>query len=434
MILSFLYELALWLLTISYLPKFLYDYFFKKKYKKSLSRRLGFNFPVINKGKRPLVWIHAVSVGETKAISSLTKAIRQQLNNPIIIVSNVTETGHAEAKRSIQLADYHVYLPIDLRFIITPIVKRVAPDLVILCETDFWFNFLQSAKNSGAVTAVVNGKISERSLGQFQKVSFFTKKLFSVVDVFCIQSKHYRERFKALGLDEKKMKITGNLKFDDEYPILSEEQYSLWRKQFHITDQTQIVVAGSTHEPEEKLILEQFKAVWSEFPPVKLMIVPRHPERFNEVAGYLEKENISYMRFSQLATGDKNAKVILIDAMGLLRKCYQLADVAIVAGSFTPRVGGHNILEPSSYGVPVIYGPFMHGQPELVELMEEYKAGLQVNISDLGNKIIELLRDKDMRTIVGKNGMQMLSEINGATQKTCDILKTYLEKSHSQTM
>ena len=175
MILSFFYEIALWLLALIYLPKLIYDYFFRKKYNQSIARRLGFNFPLITKGKRSLVWVHAVSVGETKAISSLIKTIRNQLNNPIIVISSITETGHDEAKRSIQLADYHVYLPIDFRFIIRPIIKRAAPDLVILTETDFWYNFLKSAKDSGAVIALVNGKISERSFRRFKKTPYFTK-------------------------------------------------------------------------------------------------------------------------------------------------------------------------------------------------------------------------------------------------------------------
>lgn len=428
MIFSFFYEIALWFLALSYLPKLIYDYFFRKKYKRSIIRRLGFNFPLIKKGKRPLIWVHAVSVGETKAISSLVKTMRNQLSNPVIVISSITETGHAEAKRSIQHADYHVYLPIDFRFIIGPIIKRTAPDLIVLSETDFWYNFLKSAKDAGAAVALVNGKISERSFSRLQKNPFFAKKLFSFFNICCIQSKHYRERFAALGLDENRMQVTGNLKFDDECSRLSKEQYETWKKQFHITPENQIVVVGSSHDPEEKLILEQFKSIWAQLPNVKLMIVPRHPERFNTVAGLLEKENIPYMRFSQLAAGFQNAKVILVDAMGLLRKCYQLADLAIVAGSYTPRIGGHNILEPSWYGVPVIYGPFMHSQPELVELMEEYGAGVQVAMENLGAEVLELLKDPEKRAAIGQNGLRMLKDVNGATQKTWQILKPLFKK------
>ena len=201
MILSFLYEIALWLLAIIYLPKAAYDYLIRKK--QNIVPRLGFNFPVITKGKRPLIWVHAVSVGETKAISSLVKTLRNRFNNPVIVISNVSATGHAEAKRNIPFADYHVYLPIDFRFVIHPIMKRAAPNLVILSETDFWYNFLKSAKDVGAVIALANGKISERSFRRFKTIPFFSKKLFAFFDVFCIQSKHYRERFEALGIDAK---------------------------------------------------------------------------------------------------------------------------------------------------------------------------------------------------------------------------------------
>lgn len=426
MILSILYEITLWLLAFIYIPKFTYDYFVKKKYHQSIAQRLGFRFPKITKGQRKLVWVHAVSVGETKAIASLVKMINQQLDHPVIVISSASETGHAEAKRSIPNADYHVYLPLDFRMIIRPIVRQVSPDLVILTESDFWYNFLKAAKDFGAVIALVNGKISEPSLKRFQKVPYFTKKLFSFFNLLCIQSKHYYERFKALGIDESKMKITGNIKFDSEFPYQTKEQLETWKKQFHITQGHQIVVVGSSHDPEEKLILEQMKQVWKELPSVKLIIVPRHPERFQEVASLLEKENIPYGRFSQLDSVGKSSKVLLIDTMGLLRKCYQLADLAIVAGSYTPKVGGHHILEPSWYGVPVIYGPFMHSQPELVEIIQEYKAGQQVAMKCLGEKVLELLKDENQRTSIGKNGLRMLKDIQGATQGTWDNIKLLL--------
>lgn len=432
MLVSLFYELVLWILAIFALPKLLYDYFFRNKYKQSMTRRLGFNFPVINKGKRSLIWIHAVSVGETKAVAALAKTIRKQFDNPMIVISSVTETGHAEAKRSIPQADFHVYLPLDLRFIIRPIIKRTAPDLVLLTETDFWYNFLKASNDVGATVAVVNGKISQRSFNRFKKTPYFTKALFALVHKFCVQSKHYHERFKSLGISEDKLEITGNLKFDDEYPRLSHEQHEVWKKQFRITPEDQIVVVGSSHDPEEKLILEQMKVVWNELPQVKLMIVPRHPERFNEVANLLDKENITYLRFSQNNVNIPHAKVILVDAMGLLRKCYQLADLAIVAGSYTPRVGGHNILEPSWYGVPVVYGPHMHSQPELVELMEDYGAGRQLFIDHLGEKLLELLKNPEQRKLMGESGLRMLKDIHGATQKTWEILKPCLKKNNAQ--
>jgi 3-deoxy-D-manno-octulosonic-acid transferase len=432
MIFSFLYELALWLLALVTLPKVLYDYYVKKKYKQSLGSRLGFNFPIIKKGGRKLVWIHAVSVGETKAITALVKTIRNEMHNPIIVISNITETGHAESKRVLPLVDYHVFLPIDLRFIIRPIVKLTAPDLVIVSETDLWYNFLKSARDFGAKLVLVNAKISERSFNRYQKFTVFSHKIFSLFDLICVQSKHYYERFKNLGISTEKLKITGNLKFDDEYPKLTQEQHDVWKQQFQITEENQIVVVGSSHDPEEKMILDQMKLVWLKFPHAKLMIVPRHPERFHDVAGVLEKEAIPYMRFSQINGGCKNAKVILVDAMGLLRKCYQLADIAIVAGSYISRVGGHNILEPCWYGVPVIYGPYMQTQPELVELIQEHGAGLQVSINQLANVLIDLLENKPRCEKLGSSGLNMMKEINGATKKTWDFTSQILnDEKHS---
>lgn len=426
MIFSFFYEITLWFAALIYLPKLAYDYFVKKKYRHSLCQRLGFHFPSIAKGKRKLVWIHAVSVGETKAISALVKTVHAELNHPIIIISNITETGHAEAKRSIPQADYHVYLPFDLRCIIGPIIKRISPDLIILSETDFWYNFLKCSRAAGASIALVNGKISERSYDRFKKFPFFVKKIFSFFDLFCIQSKHYSDRFKALGIDENKMFITGNLKFDEEYPPLTSEQTHYLKHQFQISENDHVVVVGSSHDPEEKLILEQFKIVWKELPNVKLILVPRHPERFDGVASILEKENLSYIRFTQMENPVKDAKVILIDTMGLLRKCYQLSDLAVVAGSYTSRIGGHNILEPSWFGIPVIYGPYMHSQPELLEISRAYEAGLQIPMENLGVEIVELLKKPDKRVSIGKKGLQMLEDVKGATQKTWQALKTII--------
>ena len=417
------YEMFLWLLAILSSPIILYDYFFKGKYRSSLTKRFGFDFPSIKKGDNKVVWLHAVSVGETKAITALVKTIQKELNNPIIIISNITETGHAEAKRAIPFADYHVYLPLDFSLIICPIVKSVKPDLVILSETDYWYNFLKASKNASAKLVLINGKMSIRTFDRLKRFPFYTKSLFSLFDLFCLQSKHYLPRFKELDIDLKKLVVTGNLKFDDEYPRLSNSEILIWKKQFGIDDKNQVIVVGSTHDPEESMIFKSMEKVWSKFPDLKVIIAPRHPERFNEVAFHLEKEKISYVRFTHLDENDvKNAKVILIDAMGVLRKCYQIANLSIVAGSFTEKVGGHNILEPCWYGVPVIYGPYMQTQPELVEIARAYNVGMQTDVNELSNVIIDLLENDDKRREMGEHSLHMLKEINGATKKTWEAI------------
>lgn len=427
LLVTILYEIAYFLMSLILLPKMLYQLAFKNKYRNSLLKRFGSGFPLIKKGKRPLVWIHAVSLGETKAVAALAKSLRAEMNNPILVFSTTTETGYVEACRTIT-ADYHVYLPFDFSWVVRPIIKRTAPDLVILCESDFWYNFLDASKKAGAAVVLVNGKVSIKSAERFSKFPAFAKRLFSLIDVFCVQSNLYKKRFESIGIPEDKIIVTGNMKFDGDYAKLPPAQLDAWRKELGITQQDQVLVIGSSHAPEESQLLKALSPVWNKFPALKVMVVPRHPERFNEVAGILQKNNVSFRRLSQ-KNSDPSSSVILIDAMGLLRKCYQLADVALVAGSYTSKVGGHNILEPSWYGVPVIFGPHMHSQPDLVDLVNEYGAGLQVNLDDLPNVLLDLLENSNHRKSIGDAGLKLAGDVHGATGKTLGIIKKQIAGS-----
>ncbi|MBA2728245.1 MAG: 3-deoxy-D-manno-octulosonic acid transferase, partial [Parachlamydiaceae bacterium] len=361
MIIPIFYELILWLLALLALPKIIYSAIFYGKYRESFFKRWGKGFPVINKGNRRLIWVHAVSMGETKAVSTLIKSLKAGKDNPIVLVSSITETAHAEAKKSIPEADYHVFMPFDFNFLIAPIVAKVSPDLVLLSETDFWFNFLRAAKKCGAEIAVVNGKISERSVKRFQKFSFFSNALFGCIDLFCLQSVHYQKRFASLNIPSDKMIVTGNLKFDDEPPRLTEIEKLNLKVKWGIDPSSKVLVIGSSHDPEERQLLEVMRNIWKKEPSLKVILVPRHPDRFNTVGTLLESLSIPFSRYSQPeGLSNINSKVILIDAMGQLRNSYQIADLAIVAGSYTEKVGGHNILEPLWFGVPTIFGPHMH--------------------------------------------------------------------------
>lgn len=422
---SFLYECCLWILAVCALPKFLFQMIFKGKYRKSFLKRLGVGFPVINKGKRPLIWVHAVSLGETKAVSALVKKIKTEFDHPLIVFSTTTETGYVEACRTIG-ADYHVYLPFDFGWVVNPIMEQTAPDLLILCESDFWYNLLKSAKKNGAKIALVNGKLSTRSMERFRKVQFFTTRMFSFIDLFCVQSQLYAKRFEAIGVPSEKIAITGNIKFDGDYAKLPSQQLDAWRVELGIKPKDPVLVVGSCHSPEEVQLLDVLEHVWKAFPDLKVLFVPRHPERFNEVAAIFQKHSITFRRLSQKGQEHSPTPVILIDAMGLLRKCYQLADIAIVAGSYTVKVGGHNVLEPSWYGVPVIFGPHMESQPDLVDLMKEYGAGIQVNMEDLQSELIGLLLDGQKRKTLGEAGLRLSSDVHGATGKTCSLIKKHV--------
>lgn len=424
MVFSFFYEICLLFIALFSIPKFLYNLLFRNKYRESILKRFGTGFPPINKGNRKLIWVHAVSLGETKAVAALVKMLKAELDHPLILFSTTTETGYVEACRSIS-ADYHVYMPFDFLWVIHSIMHRIAPDMVILCESDFWYNFLSQAKSLGAKVILVNGKISMKSMERFQKFPLFAEKIFSNIDLLCVQSQTYRKRFESLQINPDKIVVTGNIKFDGDYAPLPKEQLEKWRIELGIDPADQVLVIGSTHNPEENNFLKAMAMVWEKHPTLKVVLAPRHPERFNEVAGILQKNQINFRRLSQKQPEGFPVRVVLIDAMGLLRKCYQLADVAIVAGSYTTKVGGHNILEPSWYGIPVVFGPYMQNQPDLVELVKEYNAGLQVPMDMLPDVIDDLFVDAKKRNALGQGGLKLVSDVHGATRKTVDHIKDY---------
>jgi len=426
MLFSVLYDLVLALLGLLLFPWFLFRRVIYGKYRHSFWLRWGWRFPRISKGDRQLVWVHAVSVGETKAVAQLVTMIKERLGDPIIVVSSITETGHAEAQQSIPQADHYCYLPIDFSWNVRSALARVVPDLVIITETDLWYQFLKYSKWAGARIVLANGKISERTMKRLRWARFFCRRLVRLVDLFCVQVDLYKERFSALGVPEEKLVVTGNIKFDSHYPAWGEEKLASWRKQLGIASGDNVLVIGSTHDPEEKLLLPVLEEVWEQCPQVKVLLAPRHPERFDSVASLLRHKGISSVRYSEIETKKGNEQIILVDVMGLLQQCYQLADVAIVAGSYTPKVGGHNILEPSWYGVPVIFGPHMHAQPELVNLIMQYDAGISVPLEQLADQLMTLFTHPEVRHQFGNHGLELVANIQGATKRTLEAMSRLL--------
>ncbi len=419
---SALYELVLFILFLAAMPKAVYECVRHKKHRTNFFKRLGFGFPKITKKNNgPIIWVHAVSVGECHAANPLINQLKLEMPDATIVVSSVSETGHREAKKTITQADWHVYLPFDFYFCVKHVFTLIRPDIVILCEGDFWYRFLKEAKKQGAITVVVNGKVSSESASRFARFSFITKRLFALIDFLCVQSDLYKARFLQMGVASSKIAVTGNLKCDSlPTPIGLTEVADLRAKMFLAADD-KVLVIGSTHDPEEELLLSQLVPVLAKFPKLKIIIAPRHPERFNAVALLLEKHGLSYGTWTKGAV-TSNPQAYLIDAMGILRKCYQLADIAIVAGSFTNKVGGHNIMEAQAFGIPVISGPYMHSQPQLIECAKFYNAILQIDGSEVAATIERLLCDTATCENLGKSSLDMVSALRGATVRTRDEL------------
>lgn len=417
---SLLYDAAQHVYVLLSLPKVLLSL---KKYRGTLLKRFGKNFPEVQKRGRPLIWVHAVSVGETLAVAPLVKRLKALPSAPLVLLSTITKTGHEIGLKSIPEADHHVYLPLDLPYIIHPILKRVQPDLLLLSETDFWFHLQEGAKKMGAKIALVNGKLSERSFNRLRKLSSLKKHLFSPFDHFYLQGEAYQERFQALGISSSKLTVTGNLKLDAP---LEEHDTSLLASRLKL-DEFPVLTIGSTHAPEEEIWLKALLELWKSFPDLKVFLVPRHPERFDEVARLIESLKIPYSRWSAGGTFAES-NLVLVDAMGELKKCYALSTLAFVGGTFAPKVGGHNIVEPAYFGVPVLFGPHMHSQPDFLELVTRFKAGVQLEENDIVSVTKHLFSSPKQIHDLGENGRCLVAASKGALYKTLSGVLSLLEK------
>lgn len=406
---TILYNLILFIWAVCLFPRVLLRSFKQKKALQILKQRLGWlQLPFLG-DKENKIWIHAVSLGETKAVIPLIQKIKQENPQAYIIFSTLTPVGLEEAQKHAEI-DHVFVLPIDFSWIMKKLVKKISPRMFVLVETDFWFNLLKNLKKEGTYVSLVNGKISPASYKRFRSLKRFSEALFSYIDDFCVQDETHKKRFLSLQIPENKIFVTGNLKFDSKKILDS-----------NITIETpknkKIITIASTHENEEEMII---KALGKTQEDVCLLIAPRRPERFTQVASLLKKKKISFQKLSEQKKEFSPKNVILIDQMGVLDSCFQISDVAIVGGSFVRHIGGHNIYEPIRYGVPVIYGPYMHKQEDLVSSLQEHGVGEQIQLEQLENTITKYLEKEHVHSY---DSLEQV--ISGATLKSFNRIKEF---------
>lgn len=371
----------------------------KGKRHPAFMQRLGFGLP---KPDRPVIWIHAVSVGEVKAAQPLFKALVNKSKENFFFITTTTATGLAEAKRSLSEADAFAYLPIDFTWLVRRFVKVLNPDHFILVESDFWPNLLTALKKNGTKISLVSGKMSERSAKRFQMFAPLSKRLFSLFDSLCVQNEENFRRFLPL-VDRTRLEITGNLKLDIEPQTVTQT----------LNFSQPIITISCTHPSEEELILDVLSGGdWT------ILLAPRHPERFKEVAQLLERKKIPFVRWGQ----NQKGKVILVDAMGQLPICYTHSRLAILGGSFIDHIGGHNVLEPCLYGTPVLFGPYMHTQSEFVKRVLQSSAGIQIPISTLRQTVDQFFSTPALEQILRKGAANAIETGRGATQRTLEAI------------
>lgn len=432
----FLYSIVLTLGFIILLPRFLFDAVTKGKYAAGFKQRLGFLPPFDPRGKR-VVWLHCVSVGEVNAARPLGKQLKRDFPETSLIVSTTTRTGQELARTAFaDTADLVIYFPFDWRFTVRRALRHVKPAVILLMETELWFNFIREGSKSGARVCVVNGRLSERSLNRYTKIKSFMKRILGYLDLALMQSNADATRLMSLGARGNKVKVTGNLKFDHDLGDTEATITGELRDRFAITPEAPLIIAASTHSLEERWLLDAFKELWkssTENLP-RLLIAPRHPERFDEVARLIKESGFTQARRSEPASaGDASAEVILLDSIGELRAAYQLAEIVFVGGSLIPH-GGQSILEPAAAGKAVVTGHHTANFNAVVDEFLEKEALIQLPalsekdvVATLASTFGDLLQNPGQRNSFGANALKVMQKNRGATIRTLEYIAPLLE-------
>jgi 3-deoxy-D-manno-octulosonic-acid transferase len=415
--------LAIWLAIT--LPYWLIQMGRHGKYRAGLRERLGkvparLQLP----SAQPVIWIHAVSVGEGVAVSGLVRELRLRYPQHRILISTTTDTGQRLARQQVG-EENAFYFPLDFAFAIRAYLQALRPQLIILAETEFWPNFLRLAKQTGAEIAVVNARISDRSLTGYRRLRGWFSRILSCVDLFLAQTEGDGKRLVQIGAMPERVEVTGNLKFDVSPPPPPPIVASL-RSAFDRAGAGPILVCGSTVEDEEPLLLRAFENVRASHPRAIMILAPRHPERFAEVTTLLEKLGMKFWRRSLWSGEPIAGGVFLVDTIGELAALYALGTLAFVGGSLVPK-GGHNIIEPAQYGVPVVVGTHTENFRDIVGLFQSRNAVKIVEPAELPLAFMELISDEAERLALGQRGLETLRSQTGATQRTLAALGRVLE-------
>jgi 3-deoxy-D-manno-octulosonic-acid transferase len=406
------------------LPYWLVEFARHGKYRGGLAGRLG-KVParISHQPDRQAIWIHAVSVGEVVAIAGLVLELRRRFPQSRVVVSTTTATGQKMARDRFG-EDSVFYFPLDLGFAIRPYLRRLRPQLIVLAETEFWPNFLRLAHESGAKIAVVNARISDRSWPGYRRFRRFVSRVLKSVDLFSAQSEEDSRRLQDVGASPESISVSGNLKFDVPIPSPPAIVDNL-RLALEGSHAGPVLVCGSTLDGEESLLLHAFDNILVNHPRAVMILAPRHPERFAEVAELLDKLNIRFWRRSLWQGEPISGGVFLLDSIGELAAIYSLADIAFVGGSLVPR-GGHNIIEPAQYGVPIVVGNHTGNFRDIIGLFESRDAIRIVGPAELPLVFTELLSDEAQRAALGRRAAETLRSQMGATQRTIEALQQLL--------
>lgn len=370
------------------------------------------------------IWVHTVSVGETLAAVPLVKALQAAYPNQPILITTMTITGAARVKAVFGNSVFQAYAPYDVPDAVERFLRRTRPEIAIIFETELWPNLFAACKRNRIPIMLMNARLSEKSAKGYRKIKPLTEAMLNSIHTLAAQYNPDADRFIALGAPTSIVAVTGNLKFDIDLPDNLEEKSRVLREK--IGSDRLVWIAASTHPDEEEIILNAHRAIREKISNTLLILVPRHPERFNTVAKLVEQKGFHLSRRSLGETFQ--ADVYLADTMGELLLLYSIADVAFVAGSFA-KVGGHNMLEPAVLRKPIVTGPELYNFAEISEKLIRAKGLIVVkNTRELSDEVLRLLEEPDYRKKTGENAYHTVEENRGALKKQFDLIKSVLSR------
>jgi 3-deoxy-D-manno-octulosonic-acid transferase len=373
------------------------------------------------------ICFHCVSVGETIAATPLIKMIQKKYPNCPITITTTTPTGSAQVKLAFGNSVFHVYMAFDMPDAAKRFLAKIRPKLLVILETELWPNLLHYSQVNNVKVILANARLSEKSLMGYKRFSTLSFEMMKNLDLIAVQNQQDGQRFYQLGLEQHKLKIVGNIKFDLELD-LSVKKESLALKKDWVC-QRPVWVAGSVHFDEIESILEAFNKVLIVFPKTLLVLVPRHPEYFYGISEIIKQANFAMVKRSEFTVPDSKTQVMLGDSMGELMLFWGMADVAFVGGSLIER-GGHNPLEPALCSLPVLSGPNVFNFREIYQLLISRKAAIITENSDqLAENVIDLIQDKTRRDCIGKNAFRVVEENRGALPQLISEVEKLLSLS-----
>lgn len=429
-IMRFLIDILYGVGILLYSPVVFYRMLRQDRYRRGWSQRLG----KIDRrtSDKPCLWIHAVSVGEVNAARTLVDRLKTQMPDYEVVISATTDTGLARA-RALYEKDYSVfYFPFDISWIMARAVKRINPAAILLMELELWPNMAALARRKNIPIVIVNGRISDNSFPKYRRIRRLIKPMFRRVALVLAQTREYADRFIALGCDADKVLVTSSLKYDTARTSGAVDGADRLAEQIRL-NANRLWVAGGTGPGEEKIVLDVFKKLKArdEFSDLRLAVVPRKPERFDEVAALIDAAGFGYVRYSALKQSDTVTRarptVILGDTMGDLKKFYALAEVVFVGRTLVP-MGGSDMMEPAALGKCTLFGPHTFNFKQTVEVLLAGQGAVEVaDENALYEQTLKCLTDKTYAAQIAANGQNVIKQNQGATQKSIEAIQKLLQ-------